>query len=293
MTLPDERALAGLGERSRRAALAWRGSEPWRRAADCFAQARTAEEVAAAATALFADRGWLGQMIAPLVEALAADPWFEPPLRVRRDGARIGAVLFEGETAAITASVLRGGAAPAASVVVPGRMAVVHHVAGRARLRLWRVKGDRVVEQPGREVQAGDTLVLDGRTTGHQHEPVGGDLVTVTCTTELEAGPLVREYRRGDGALLRTATRDDRAARAQLLLAFLRADGRREAGDCFAAASRDPAWFLRWDAMREWLALDAAAALPRLAEMARTDPHGDVRAVAAATLARLAVREAA
>jgi hypothetical protein len=36
--------------------------------------------------------------------------------------------------------------------------------------------------------------------------------------------------------------------------------------------------------MREWLALDAAAAAPRLAEMACADLHAEVRAAAACML---------
>ncbi len=66
-----------------------------------------------------------------------------------------------------------------------------------------------------------------------------------------------------------------------------------DAGDRFEAATRDPAHFLRWGAMREWLALDVAAATPRLEEMAAGDPHPEVRAAARATLPLVARRIAA
>jgi HEAT repeat protein len=43
-------------------------------------------------------------------------------------------------------------------------------------------------------------------------------------------------------------------------------------------------FYVRWHAMREFLALDAEAALPSLRAMARSDPHPEVRAAAAQAL---------
>lgn len=289
MTLPDEAALAASTARSRTARLAYRSSPGWRRAEDAFAGVTSAQEVASAALALFGDGGWLGEMIAPLMAALADDPWFEPPLRVHRDALRIGAVLFDHEFVSIAARVLSAGMPMPSGVVLSGRLTVMRMVAGRARLHRWSIDG-RAEE---RIVQPGDVLVLDGRAMAHWIEPIATSAVTLTATTMLDAAPLSREIRVADGALLRTAATDERAARAQLLLSFLRVDNRHEAGDRFEAATRDPAWFLRWDAMREWLALDAGAAWPRLVEMAKEDAHAEVRAAAAATLDLLAARKAA
>jgi HEAT repeat protein len=86
---------------------------------------------------------------------------------------------------------------------------------------------------------------------------------------------------------------DERPARAQMLLTYLRLAGRTDAASCFAAAVRDDAFFVRWPAMREWLALDAPTALPHLRIMAQADPHAEFRTVARATLAMIGRQEAA
>jgi hypothetical protein len=75
-----------------------------------------------------------------------------------------------------------------------------------------------------------------------------------------------------------------------MLLAFLRLAGRADAGPQFDAATRDPAFHLRWAAMREWLALDARAAMPRLEAMMVADPHVEIREAAARTLATIRLR---
>jgi HEAT repeat protein len=76
-------------------------------------------------------------------------------------------------------------------------------------------------------------------------------------------------------------------------LAVLRAFGRTDAAPLFAAALADEDFAMRWQVMRELLALDTAAALPHLTAMAAQDPHPEVRAAATATLALLRARAAA
>jgi hypothetical protein len=116
------------------------------------------------------------------------------------------------------------------------------------------------------------------------------DVVTLVATLRAGAAPLMREYDIATGALVRIADADDRPSRTEMLLRFLRMAGRAEAGTCFAEATRRPEFHLRWTAMREWLALDAGAAAERLTEMARTDPHAEVRAAAAGMLPMVEAR---
>jgi HEAT repeat protein len=75
-------------------------------------------------------------------------------------------------------------------------------------------------------------------------------------------------------------------------LAVLRAFGRSDAAPLFAAALTDEDFAMRWQVMREFLALDGDAALPHLTALAGADPHPEVRAAAAATLAVLRERTA-
>lgn len=193
------------------------------------------------------------------------------------------------------------GGDPPATVIVSGRMAVTRWVrAGGATLRRWRT--EPVTPQFTAALAApctpldpvaladGAMLRVDGRTDGQLATGATSAMVTLTATIRTGAAPLMREYRVADGALLRVGSGDEAASRVEMLLTFLRESGRADAGQRFAEATRDPAFQLRWAAMREWLALDARAALPRLREMAASDPHGEIRASARVTLATLRTR---
>ena len=77
---------------------------------------------------------------------------------------------------------------------------------------------------------------------------------------------------------------DEASSRTQLMLALLRTMERTDAAPLFAEMVRGDHFYARWQAMREFLALDAELALPHLRAMAATDPHPEVRAAAAQTL---------
>src|SRR5688500_9151065 len=84
----------------------WRGGAAYGAASAAFADCADAPERAAdAAERLLADSGWVEAMLASLREALAQDPFFEPPFKVHRDALRTGAVLFDCPAASIAASV--------------------------------------------------------------------------------------------------------------------------------------------------------------------------------------------
>ena len=282
---------------------AWREGDAAVRMADGFARAVDAESAARHATDLLSDSDWVESIFAPLINALSSDPLFDPPFKVSRDALRVSALIHDCPAASLTATVLSARAMRAASlpmtIVVPGRQSVMRvHCGGGAVLRRWRaaaIEGDFALSAtppctplPPIAIADGDVIALDGRRDAMLITDARSDVVTLTATIRLGAAPVMREYARDDGRPLRAATLDEGAARSQMLLSLLRASGRRDAGDAFDAATRDPAFFVRWDAMRQWLAIDADAAEPRLAEMARSDPNADIRAVAAATLAQIA-----
>lgn len=309
MLPPPDQLLAAAG-RSRAFAAVWRASSAWRQAQAALDAAATggAEAVARAAERLLCDDAWLAGLLGGPISALAADPWAEPPLRANRDPLRSGAILFEHAAATLTASVLSAAVlrtlpAPA-TVVVPGRLTVTRYVrAGGARLERWRAPALRpcfTAAAMGRAVAAGAQRLRDGRVIRHDGRrdaqllsDAACDVVTLTATVRLDAASVMREYDRATGAFVRMATTDEGAARSQLLLTLLRESGAEDAGPCFEAATRDGAFFLRWSAMREWLAHDWRGAWTRLREMARDDPHPEVRATARATLDTLTARRAA
>ncbi len=302
--LPDRATLDAAAGRSFAVAAAFRASAPYRALESLFAEVA----VESAVTTLLSDYRWVGELIAPLIAALAEDPWFEPPFRIARDGLRIGTVLFETAAVSIAATVLSADALaavpPPRTIVIPGRVTVTRYVrAGNARMRRWEAEpmradfsaatGKPCVLVPELRLADGDVVRIDGRTQGHVIADATSDVVTLSATLRAQTIPYAREYAIDTGALVRIATNDDRAARTQMLLAYLRLAGRQGSQACFAATTRDPAFFLRWAAMREWLASDAGAALPRLREMAAGDPNAEVRAAANATLAMIEQRLAA
>lgn len=298
MTLPSAAEWEAAGRRSRTVAQAWQDSAAVAHVRAAFAglDARATDDVGGAAAELLRDAAWIAPLLAPLLEALAADPWFEPPLRVTRDRLRTTVQILDLPAGILSATVFDGtalAAAPNATLVASGRLVVArYHVAGAARLRRWHAgpAGDSfnaataapLVALSPLTLDDGDVHRIDGRTHAHLVEGSGRDVVAITFATR--ASGLVREYDRATLRLLRTATNDEAESRTRLLLSLLRIEGRRDAGPAFEEVTHAPAFHLRWTAMREWLALDAAAALPRLRDLAAADPHADVRAAAQATL---------
>ncbi len=260
-----------------------------------------ADAIIAQARSLFADTAWLADLIAPLLAALQADPWFSPALHMTRDALRTAVVLADlpglSLTASVTSAAALGRIDPAATIALPGRRALTLYVrGGQAEMRRWRLAdgGERRCIEVGRlNLRDRDLIELDGRREGRLIVAATSDVVAITATAKPGADPLIHEFAIADGRPVRSATADDRASRAELLLGLLRISGRSDAGGCFDTMTRDPAFHLRWAAMREWLMLDARAARPRLAEMAVADPDAGVRAAAAQTLARLDTRLAA
>ncbi|KQT32032.1 hypothetical protein ASG29_09255 [Sphingomonas sp. Leaf412] len=255
-----------------------------------------ADALTRAGVDLLRDPSWVPDLLGPWIAALRRDPWYDPPLRAARDPLRTGAVLMEGERAVLVASVLSAAAMAArpraTTLAVSGRVSVTrYHRAGGATLLAWEAgaAGDDfsaaaapvATPLPPRALSDGDVLTLDGRTQAFLIEGAARDVVTLTVAPKGDG--LTREYDRATGRLRRIATNDEAGSRTRMLLTLLRSCERTDAGACFDAATRDAAFHLRWAAMREWIALDAAAALPRLREMA-DDPHAEVRAAARATI---------
>ncbi|WP_337848169.1 hypothetical protein [Sphingomonas sp.] len=259
------------------------------------------DAIRAAAIALLSDCTWLAEVLAPLIAGLAADPWFAPAIRVQRDARRTALVLADLPaltlSASITAAAPLASAGPPSRFVLPGRQRVTRYLrGGDAQVRRWqRIESDvpvRCSEVAGETLADGMLTMQDGVREARLIVAAARDVVAVTATVKPGADALVREFAVADGRLLRQASADDAASRAELLLMLLRASGRTDAGACFDSVSHDAAPQLRWAAMREWLMLDAHAAHPRLTAMAANDSDAAVRAASRRTLATLAARMA-
>ncbi|NYT41369.1 hypothetical protein HZY97_11415 [Sphingomonas sp. R-74633] len=300
-------AILTARTKARETIRAWRGGAAYRGLETAFADCPADDPAPAMARAarLLGNDDWAGTLLDPLLRALSADPLFEPPLKVTRDAMRIGAVLFDCPAISITAcrtsaAVMRRLHVPA-SITFSGRLAVTRYVrAGGAVLRRWQTdpagpdfRSDGAPpcrETPALRLADGDVHATDGHREAQLLGEAACDVVTLVATIRAGAAPLMREHAIDDGRLLRVASGDERASRTEMLLAFLRVAGRADTSERFEEATRDPIFYLRWAAMREWLGLDARTALPRLEAMAAEDPHSEIRDAATCTLAAVRPR---
>jgi hypothetical protein len=279
----------------------WRDGGAYRAILRSFEGMRCPEALADAAEAVLAGTDWAA-LLAPLVEALAANPFFEPPFRISRDAVRTGAVLIDAQQVSISASLLDGKALPSpAAIAFPGYITVTRYLkSGGATLRRWEADPltpdfSAATAAPCRPLSPlaltdGAIHRCDGRIRAQLLGDAHGPILQIAATIRAGAAPLIREHRIADGALVRVVSADEAASRTEMLLAFLRHARRVDANPHFEAATRDSAFHTRWAAIREWLTLDAPAALSRLAEMAANDPHPEVRTAAIATLATVEAR---
>lgn len=306
--LDDRDALAESQARSIEIGRVWAGAiKAHVRAAFADAEPADLEQSAAAAERLLADDTWVGETLPLLMRALRNDPAFTPPLRIHRSALRTLAVLHDGEHGIVSVNVISSDVMASlprpVSLVAGGRMSVLRYCKARgATLKAWDAPmpaGDLAADAVPRCTPAGSiplvdgmVLRLDGRTRAHVVEGAVADVVTLTVSLRAGAAAQAREYSCDDGRLLLAAEVGDTESRMRMLMTLLRISGRTDAGPCFDAATREPGFALRWAAMREWLALDARAAMPRLAEMTG-DANAEVRAAARATLAMVEERLAA
>ena len=268
--------------------------------------AETAEAVAEAARALFADDGWVDALIDGLAGGLRDDPFFEPPFRPINSDIHEGLVVYEDERLSIAAgvsNVVRLAAKKTArrgatSIGFTGRVSVLKFMrAGEALLSFWEApeidagfsaatagRCERVGE---RRIADGDILVIDGRRRGYVIEQARANLFVLQAEITRDQAPLHVEFDSATRAYAGCGANDDGASRIQMITTLLR---RLDCEGAFAAVAPfldHPDFFIRWHVMRELLGIDAGGALPLLKRMAAGDPHCETRRAARKVLDRL------
>lgn len=268
-----------------------------------------ADTIFAVLTPYLTDHGWVRQRLAAGLALSAADPFAMPPLRMFTGGVLGGLILAEAPpiTCSLMIRPFNPPAPRAASVIfLPGQG--LTHIArsGGARLRRYAVTLNDVERGGGFRASAAAPMTLidecslaDGASirVDQQSESINicggdGDLVMLQLFVAEASRVPMREYEVATGRLVRVAAAGRATSFRQMGLSVLRAFGRRDAAPLFSAALADEDFSMRWQVMRELLALDSAVALPHLTTMATSDPHPEVRAAAAVTLALLRERAA-
>jgi hypothetical protein len=178
-----------------------------------------------------------------------------------------------------------------ASIAFPGALSVYKFVkAGGATLSFWETTGPawegrgrcRFVGR--RPIENNEILELDGRYQGFVVDHAESDMVYIHTSTPAGAAPLVAEYDSVTLEFIGGSSADEANSRTLMMLSLLRLMNRRDAAGLFREVLGSSHFYARWHAMREYLALDLGLALPHLREMAKADPHPEVRVAAARTL---------
>ncbi|MGH6694250.1 MAG: HEAT repeat domain-containing protein [Sphingopyxis sp.] len=254
------------------------------------------------------DTGWLRGRLDSALALIAADPFARPPLRMvgGGDGGAGGLVLADSGAIRLTLQLrpfAANSAAPGTAVFVPGRAAIHILDCSGAQLRAHAVTISAAEEaggftakdaalcrsQPPRRLHDGETLILDTARQSFTfecgHAGADHDILFLELTVQPPSRLPIRAYDIESGRLTHvSASRRDSSFR-QMALALLRQLGRTDAAPLFVAETASEDFAARWNAMRELVALDPAAALPHLGAMAASDPHPEVRHAATTTLA--------
>lgn len=268
-------------------------------------QQTDADRVLALAQEFVMTPGAVGEFLAVMIAAAEGNPYFRPYLGLVSSEVHTGLLLFDRPALTLTLGVMSADAIAAkraerqggASLVFNGRRSLFHFVTGGGTmLSFWeapRIEAGFTADTSGRcrfvkrrRIEDGENLDIDGRHLTFIVEEAEHDIVFVAAETSLGAGPLSVEY---DSATLRftgASSTDEASSRTQMMLALLRRMDRRDATPVFEEMLQSEHFYARWQTMREFLALDAAAALPHLRVMAAADRHPEVRQAAAHTLAQ-------
>jgi len=271
------------------------------------AEREGADSVLSLARILLDDEAAVRAGLDLLIQRAARDPFFRPPLRAVSGEVHSGLLLFHRPALSIQLAVMsaeriaekrfrRGDAA--ASIFFTGQRSLFRFLdSGGATLSLWEAPEIDSQFSAGRSglcrmtarraLADGDVIEVDGRRNSFIVDEAPSDLVYIQATTPLGAAPVSAEYDWATRRLVGTSGTDDAGSRTGLMLTLLRASDRRDAAPLFAALADSGSFHARWQAMREFLGLDAEAALPRLRAMAADDPHPEVRSAAAETLGAL------
>lgn len=262
-------------------------------------------DIVAALQPWLADDAWISRRLDDALALVASDPFVLPPLRMFH-GAGLGGLILA-ERGSITLSLMiRPFEIAAADTAVDSHRAVFSPGhgwtrfvrAGSAHIRRYRVAVSEteaggaftathasLCEFRGEQaLRDGDIIAIDQGRDCFSLIGGTGDVVMVQLFVQPQSALPLREYDGRTGQLIRVASSQRANSFRQMGFALLRTLGRRDAAPLFAAALVDRDFALRWQVMREFIALDASAALPHLRAMATNDPHPEVRRAASAAL---------
>lgn len=293
--VPLRRAQACLA-----AALAeWREArgDAWERALAAFAQGADPRDLPPLAKILAPD--FDGAPIAALVTSIAAilaeNPLGLVPLRHHCDDGMASLVLARAGGASLSLQALDGSALapPPPTISFAPTETWDRVLAGHADVETIAavpVGPDLVALTAQRSRLApGAVCCRDGRTEAQTYLAIDPVLVVLRLQRRHPGALPTLEYRRADGVLVHRAAGNPRDSRFELVAALLGAMERGDAAPTLAAIAREGGTAsMRWQALRQALALDSARGFAALTDIA-ADPDDALAAPAGALLAQLRV----
>jgi hypothetical protein len=204
--------------------------------------------------------------------ALAAAPLGHVPLRHFTDGAVSTLLLARSERAALFLSAVSGpalaGQKPPVSVSFAASEAHEAVLGGSARADMVTLGADGL-ELSGLSLAPGTVLARDCTREALVLREVTGTLVSLRLQRRTVEPAPTREVELASGRLIHQAASTAAESRTELMVALLGRMGRADAAPVLAGIAREPGPAgLRWQALRECLALDTATGFAALCALA-------------------------
>jgi hypothetical protein len=252
------------------------------------------ETIHAALGPVLQDPVWLFDLTRRSMQALAADPTYQPPLRVIRSDVMTGMIVADMGYIAIAPLIIDAAKLRQhqmcndQTISFAGGHSISHIVrSGGARLTLYKQENAvhaRISGTAQRPICNGEAILCDDTTHSLMLHPGDQDLSMIRVYIRSPKTAPVMEFSATTGQLIRRASNDDAGSRSQMMLTMLRSAGHPDAGAACALMLQSADADTRWHAMREFLGSDAQAAMPELHRLAQDDPDPAVRATAIQTL---------
>ena len=235
------------------------------------------------------DLAWLKSFVADGLAAIAEDPFAVLPWRMQSGAVSNGLALLEDERAnamlcVVDHLVIAGPPDPClifdggycAIVILDGLDLVVERFS-------LEPDGERLAPPELLVLGDGDHLIIDASREAIRLRSASRDVVLLRIAVAgAGENALVREFDVRNGVCTRSGTATTAASRILTLLDLVRGNAGADLPAMFARLTQSEDRMVRWQAMRDLLAVDLQAARPILQLMAQSDPDNLVRTAAQA-----------
>lgn len=263
------------------------------------------DAIGEAIEALCADTEWVNTLVRDWITEAREDCFFVPPFRPASGGFHENALLLELPASTISLCVIDPGRLSArkqkgagkGSIFFPGNRTWLKFIeTGGLRMSFWEAPGHcdsgvidtaPCVRTGARQIDPGELIALNMATQSYLFDHAEGPALFLHGELRVGGAVLAREYDAVSGLFAGQSGGSEIWSRVQMMTSFLSLSGARDAAAVFDRIIAEAPFYVRWHVMREWVALNPGSAMSRLIEMARNDPHHEVRTAACQTLALL------